>query len=69
MSQIDEFNQEYNKHYNTNQKRTEWVLSDFINNAFVAIDCELSELQNNVDCGQYSNQDIFDQIQEIRDKL
>ena len=40
-----------------------------INNAFAAIDCELSELQNNVDSGQYSNQDIFDQIQEIRDKL
>lgn len=60
MSQIDEFNQEYNKHYDTNQERTEWVLSDFINNAFTAIDLELSELQNDVDSGKYSNQDIFD---------
>lgn len=69
MSQIDEFNQEYNKHYNTNQKRTEWVLSDFINNAFVAIDRELSKLQYDVDSGKYSNQNIIDRIQEIRDKL
>lgn len=69
MSQIDEFNQEYNKHYDTNQRRTEWVLSDFINNAFVAIDCELSELQYDVDSGKYSNQNIIDRIQEIRDKL
>ncbi len=69
MSQIDEFNQEYNKHYDTNQRRTEWVLSDFINNAFVAIDRELSELQYDVDSGKYSNQNIIDRIQEIRDKL
>lgn len=69
MSQIDEFNQEYNKHYDTNQKRTEWVLSDFINNAFAAIDRELSELQYDVDSGKYSNQNIIDRIQEIRDKL
>lgn len=69
MSQIDEFNQEYNKHYDTNQRRTEWVLSDFINNAFAAIDRELSELQYDVDSGEYSNQNIIDRIQEIRDKL
>ena len=69
MLQIDEFNQEYNKHYDTNQRRTEWVLSDFINNAFAAIDRELSELQYDVYSGKYSNQNIIDRIQEIRDKL
>lgn len=57
------------KNYNVNQCRTEWVLSDFINSAFSAIDYELSDLQSDVDSGQYSNQDIYDKIQEIRNKL
>lgn len=69
MSKINEFNQEYNKNYGTNQKRTEWILSDFINSAFTAIDNELSELQDDVDSGYYSNQDIVDKIQEIRNML
>ena len=69
MSKINEFNQEYNKNYNTNQKRIEWVLSDFINNAFAAIDSELSELQYDVDSGCYSNQDIVDKIQEIKNMM
>lgn len=69
MSKIDEFNQEYNKNYDANQCRIEWVLNDFISNAFVAIDYELSELQNDVDSGYYSNQDIYNRIQEIREKL
>ena len=69
MSMINEFNQEYNKNYNANQCRTEWVLSDFINSAFTAIDYELSDLQSDVDSGEYSNQNIIDRIQEIRDKL
>lgn len=69
MSKVDEFNQEYNKNYNVNQCRTEWVLSDFINSAFSTIDYELSDLQSDVDSGEYSNQDIYDKIQEIRNKL
>lgn len=69
MSNINDFNQEYNKNYKTNQKRTEWVLSDFINSAFTAIDNELSELQYDVESGDYSNKDIVDKIQEIRNML
>lgn len=69
MSEVDEFNQEYNRNYDTNQCRIELILKDFISNAFVAIDYELLELQNDVDSGRYSNQDIYDRIQEIRNKL
>lgn len=40
-----------------------------LRSVFSAIDYELSDLQSDVDSGQYSNQDIYDKIQEIRNKL
>lgn len=45
------------------------MISEFISSAFRAIDDDLAQLQSDVDSGRCSNQDIFDQIQDIRNKL
>lgn len=69
MSKIHEFMQTYNANYNINKTYMEWVMEDFIHGMFNAIDDDLSDLQNDVDSGCYSNQDICDKIQEIRNEL
>lgn len=47
----------------------EEVIRDFIQSAFNRIDLDLAQLQTDVNSGSYSNQDIFDKIDKIRDKL
>lgn len=53
----------------TNEKKVEYVLNEFISYAFNAIDDELFELQKDVESGRFSNQEIYDRIQEIRNEL
>lgn len=45
------------------------MVSEFISSAFRAIDDDLAQLQSDVDSGRCSNQDIFDQIQDIRNRI
>ena len=66
---IQDFIDAYNKDKTFKENRTEEVISEFISSAFRAIDDDLAQLQSDVDSGRCSNQDIFDQIQEIRDRL
>ena len=66
---IQDFIDDYNKDKNFKECRAEEVISEFISSAFRAIDDDLAQLQNDVDSGRCSNQDIFDQIQEIRKRL
>lgn len=69
MFYIQEFIDDYNKDNTFKENRIEEVISEFISSAFRAIDDDLAQLQSDVDSGRCSNQDIFDQIQEIRERL
>lgn len=62
---IDDYNKD--KFYKENNV-TE-VISGYISSVFNAIDDNLARLQSDVESGCCSNQDIYDQIQEIRDRL
>ena len=66
---IEEFINDFNKDKTFKESRAEEVISEFISSALRAIDDDLAQLQSDVDSGRCSNQDIFDQIQEIRDRL
>lgn len=60
---------DYNKDKFYNEKYLTEVISGYISKIFSAIDNDLAQLQSDVDSGCCSNQDIFDQIQEIRERL
>lgn len=62
---IDKYNED--KFFKSNY--IEEVIRDFIQSAFNRIDSDLAQLQTDVNSGSYSNQDIFDKIDKIRDKL
>ena len=66
---IQEFIDDYNKDKFYNEKNLTEVISGYISKIFSAIDDDLAQLQSDVDSGCCSNQDILDQIQEIRDRL
>lgn len=66
---IQKFIDDYNKDKFYNEKNLTEVISGYISNAFSAIDDDLAQLQSDVDSGRCSNQDIYEQIQEIRDRL
>ena len=69
MSYIQKFIDDFNKNKSFQEDYATEVISEFISSAFRAIDDDLAQLQSDVDSGRCSNQDIFDQIQEIRDRL
>lgn len=60
---------DYNKDKSYKENNLTEVISGYISSAFSAIDDDLAQLQRDVDNGRCSNQDIYDQIQEIRDRL
>ena len=60
---------DYNKDKFYNEKYLTEVISGYISKIFSAIDDDLAQLQSDVDSGRCSNQDVFDQIQEIRERL
>lgn len=60
---------DYNKDKFYNEKYLTKVISGYISKIFSAIDDDLAQLQNDVDSGCCSNQDILNQVQEIRDRL
>lgn len=60
---------DYNKDKFYNEKYLTEVISGYISKIFSAIDNDLAQLQSDVNSGGCSNQDIFDQIQEIRERL
>lgn len=66
---IEEFINDFNKDKTFKENSTTNVILEFISSAFRAIDDDLAQLQSDVDSGRCSNQDIFDQIQDIRNKL
>ena len=66
---IQDFIDDYNKDKTFRESSAEEVISEFISSAFRAIDDDLAQLQSDVDSGRCSNQDVFDQIQEIRERL
>ena len=63
---IEEFINDFNKDKTFKENSLTNVILEFISGAFRAIDDDLVYLQNDVDIGKCSNQDIFDQIQDIR---
>lgn len=69
MFYIQEFIDDYNKDNTFKENRIEEVISEFISSAFRAIDDDLTQLQSDVDSGRCFNQDIFDQIQDIRNRI
>lgn len=66
---IEEFINDFNKDKTFKENSTTNAILEFISSAFRAIDDDLAQLQSDVDSGRCSNQDIFDQIQDIRDRL
>ena len=66
---IIKFIDDFNKGRLYKKSRITDAVSEFIESSFQAIDDDLAQLQNNVNSGRYSNQDIFDIIQDIREKL
>ena len=66
---IEEFINDFNKDKTFKENSLTNVILEFISGAFRAIDDDLAYLQNDVDIGKCSNQDIFDQIQDIRNRL
>lgn len=60
---------DYNKDKFYNEKNLTEIISGYISSVFSAIDDDLAQLQSDVDSGRCSNRDIFDRIQEIRDRL
>lgn len=60
---------DYNKDKSYKENNLTEVISGYISSAFSAIDDDLAQLQNDVNSGCCSNQDIYDYIQDIRDKL
>ena len=66
---IQDFIDDYNKDKTFKESCVEEVISEFISSTLRAIDDDLAQLQSDVDSGRCSNQDIFDQIQEIRERL
>lgn len=66
---IQKFIDDYNKDKFYKENNITEVISGYISNAFSAIDDDLAGLQNDVNSGRCSNQDILDMIQEIRDRL
>ena len=69
MFYIQKFIDDFNKNKSFQEDYATEVISEFISSAFRAIDDDLAQLQSDVDSGRCSNQDIFDQIQEIRERL
>lgn len=56
MSNITDFVKECHEGIiQTNEKKVEYVLNEFISYAFNAIDDELFELQKDVESGRFSN--------------
>ena len=66
---IQKFIDDYNKDKFYNEKNLTEVISGYISNVFSVIDDDLARLQSDVESGRCSNQDIFDYIQDIRDRL
>lgn len=66
---IDNFINEYNRDKTFKENRLFEVISDLVSRAIQSIEDDLIQLQNDVDSGRYSNQDIFDKIQEIKERL
>lgn len=66
---MKDFINEYNEDNYYSVRNIEEAISDFIQVAFNRIDSDLAQLQTDVNSGSCSNQDIFDKIEEIRDKL
>lgn len=53
----------------TGEKTVRCAVNEVISYAFRAIYDELIDLQNDVNSGHFSNQEIYDRIQEILDEL
>lgn len=53
----------------TDGKTVECIVNEVISYAFRAIYDELRNLQDDVNSGRFSNQEIYDKIQEILDEL
>ena len=66
---MKDFINEYNEDNYYSVRNIEDVIVDFIQSVFNSIDSDLAQLQTDVNSGSYSIQDIFDKIEEIRDKL
>lgn len=60
---------DYNKDKFYNEKYLTEVISGYISKALTAIDDDLAQLQIAVNSGRCSIQDIYDQIEEIRDRI
>lgn len=54
---------------NSGKIQTECTVNEVISYVFRAIYDELHDLQNDVSSGCFSNQDIYDRIQDILDEL
>lgn len=66
---IDKLINEYNKDKTFKESRLFEVISDLVSRVIQSIDDDLAQLQSDVENGRCSNQDILDQIQEIRERL
>lgn len=66
---VDKLINEYNKDKTFKESRLFEVISDLVSRVIQSIDDDLAQLQSDVENGRCSNQDICDQIQEIRERL
>lgn len=69
MFRIQKFVNDFNKQRSIEESYVSDVLDEVIQSAFRALDEDLAGLQSDVDSGEWSNQDIYDKIQDIRDSL
>ena len=59
----------YNEQRNRHCKTLEDIVKDVVEDILQAIDDDLVELIDDVGTGRYSNEDITERLQEIREKL
>ena len=60
---------QYNEQRNRSCKTLEDILKDVVEDALQAIDDDLIELIDDIGTGKYSNEDVIERLQEVREKL
>ena len=62
---VDQYNEQRNRHCKT----LEETIRDIVEDTLQAIDNDLYELVDDVKSGKYSNGEVADRLEEIREKI
>lgn len=67
--EVSNITKEYNEQRNRYCNTLEDIVKDIIEDILQAIDDDLIELIDDVETGRYSNKDITEKLQQVREKL